>query len=49
MLVDASKEWKANAIFVGMHSQQSHLLGCVASAVAARASCSVEVVLKAID
>jgi nucleotide-binding universal stress UspA family protein len=49
MLVDASKEWKANAIFVGMHSQQSHLLGCVASAVAARASCSVEVVLKATD
>ena len=44
MLVDESKEWNADALFVGMNSRQSHSLGCVASAVAARAHCSVEVI-----
>lgn len=49
MLVNESKEWKADAVFVGKNSRQSDLLGCVASAVAARASCSVEVVSKTAD
>ena len=44
MLVNESKEWNADTVFVGMNSRQSHLLGCVASAVAARAPCSVEVI-----
>ena len=46
MLVNGSNEWKADAVFVGMNSRQSHSLGCVAAAVAARASCSVEVISK---
>ena len=49
MLVNESKEWKADAVFVGMNSQQSDRLGCVASAVAARSSCSVEVISKTIN
>lgn len=49
MLVNESKEWKADAVFVGKNSRQSVLLGCVASAVAARASCSVEVISKTTD
>jgi nucleotide-binding universal stress UspA family protein len=44
MLVNELKEWNADTVFVGMNSRQSHLLGCVASAVAARAHCSVEVI-----
>lgn len=44
MLVDKSKEWKADTIFIGRNSRRSHSLGCVASAVAARSSCSVEVI-----
>jgi len=43
-LVNELKEWNADTVFVGMNSRQSHLLGCVASAVAARAPCSVEVI-----
>lgn len=46
MLVNESKKWNADAVFVGMNSRQSRSLGCVASAVAARASCSVEVISK---
>lgn len=44
ILVNASHEWRADTIFVGMNSRRSHWLGCVASAVASRASCSVEVI-----
>ena len=44
MLVNGSKEWKADTVFVGQKSRRSNLLGCVASAVAARAPCSVEVI-----
>jgi nucleotide-binding universal stress UspA family protein len=49
MLVNKSNEWNADTVFVGMNSRQSHLLGCVASAVAARSSCSVEVISKTVD
>ena len=49
MLVNESKEWEADTVFVGMNSRQSNLLGCVALAVAARSSCSVEVVSKTSD
>lgn len=45
-LVSESNEWKADTIFIGTNSGQSHSLGCVASAVAGRASCSVEVIQK---
>jgi len=44
MLVHTANEWKADTIFVGKNSRRSNLLGCVASAVAQRASCSVEVI-----
>ncbi len=44
ILVNESHEWKADAIFVGMNSRRSHWLGCVASAVASRSSCSVEII-----
>lgn len=46
MLVNESNEWKADTILIGTNSGQSYSLGCVASAVAARASCSVEVIQK---
>ena len=49
MLVNESQAWKADAVFLGMNSRQSDLLGCVASAVAARSSCSVEVISKTTD
>ena len=49
MLLNESMKWKADTLFVGMNSQQSNLLGCVASAVAARASCSVEVISRTIE
>jgi nucleotide-binding universal stress UspA family protein len=44
MLARGANEWKADTIFVGKSSRQSNLLGCVASAVAQRASCSIEVI-----
>ena len=44
VLVNETKEWNADTIFIGANSGQSHPLGCVASAVSARASCSVEVI-----
>jgi nucleotide-binding universal stress UspA family protein len=46
-LVDAAREWKASSIFVGsrgLSGIERFLIGSVSSAVAARASCSVEVV-----
>lgn len=43
-----AQEWEADSIFVGAHSrefqQEFYSIGCVASAVASRANCSVEVV-----
>jgi nucleotide-binding universal stress UspA family protein len=46
MLAKMSREWKADVVFVGMNSRQSNSLGSVASAVAARAPCSVEIISK---
>ena len=46
MLLNESMKWKADTLFVGMNSQQSSSLGCVASAVAGRARCTVEVISK---
>jgi nucleotide-binding universal stress UspA family protein len=46
-IVDAAREWKASSIFVGsrgLSGIERFLIGSVSSAVAARASCSVEVV-----
>ncbi|MBK8302712.1 MAG: universal stress protein [Pyrinomonadaceae bacterium] len=43
-----AQEWEADSIFLGAHSrefqQEFYSIGCVASAVASRANCSVEVV-----
>ena len=48
ILVSEAEKWEADSIFVGANSLQSQpefgSLGCVASAIAARTSCSVEVV-----
>ncbi len=48
VLVQEAEKWQADSIFVGAKSFQSQFqfptLGCVSSAVASRASCSVEVV-----
>jgi len=43
-LATESDKWKSDTIFIGANSNQtpSHSLGCVASAVATRASCTVE-------
>ena len=49
MLANGSTEWKADTVFVGMNSRRSNLLGCVASAVAARSPCSVEVIPRSND
>ncbi|MEP7147717.1 MAG: universal stress protein [Acidobacteriota bacterium] len=46
MLVNETNEWKADTIFIGKNSQRSNSLGCVASAVASRASCTVETIIK---
>lgn len=48
MLVNETKEWKTDMIFIGANSRltPTHSLGCVASAVAARADCTVEVIRK---
>lgn len=47
-IVEYAKSWNADAIFVGSHCSdkiiEHYLLGSVATAVAAQASCSVEVV-----
>lgn len=44
-----SKKWKSDTIFIGANSRQiqSQSLGCVASAIAARAFCSVEIISNA--
>ena len=43
-----AQEWDADSIFVGAHSRQPqhefYSIGCVASAIASRADCSVEIV-----
>ncbi len=48
VLVQEAEKWRADSIFVGANSFKSQsqfpALGCVSSSVAARASCSVEVV-----
>ncbi len=48
VLVQEAEKWQADSIFVGANSFQSQFqvpsLGCVSSAIASRASCSVEVV-----
>jgi nucleotide-binding universal stress UspA family protein len=47
VLLDAAREWGADAIFVGAQGHrflERVLLGSVSAAVAARAHCSVEVV-----
>lgn len=48
MLVNETKTWKADMTFIGANSRltPNHSLGCVASAVATRADCSVEVIRK---
>lgn len=46
MLVSETKEWKADTIFIGVNSGESHHLGCVASRVSAQVTCSVEVITK---
>ena len=50
MLISEAEKWSANSIFIGSNSlpfePESYSLGCVASAIAALASCSVEVVRK---
>ncbi len=46
MLTKETKAWNADTIFIGANSGQSHSLGCVASAVASSASCTVEVITK---
>lgn len=49
MLVAECKKWKSNMIFVGANSGRSgsQSLGCVASAVASRAFCTVETIRRA--
>lgn len=45
VLVNETKEWKADTIFIGKNTHRTHFsLGCVASAVANRASCTVETI-----
>ncbi len=48
VLASEADEWSADAVFIGSNSlssqPESYSLGCVASAIASRASCSVEVV-----
>ena len=48
ILVREAEKWDADSVFIGANSLQFqpelYSLGCVASAIAARASCSVEVV-----
>ena len=48
ILVREAKNWEADSVFIGANSLQFqpefYSLGCVASAIAARSSCSVEVV-----
>lgn len=43
-----AQAWDADSIFIGAHSrefqQEFYSIGCVASAIASRADCSVEVV-----
>ncbi len=46
VLVNEAREWKADTLFIGANSEQSNFLGGVASEVAARASCTVEVLTK---
>jgi len=46
VLLAVSKKWKSDTIFIGANSRQiqSRSLGCVASAIAAHAICSVEII-----
>jgi nucleotide-binding universal stress UspA family protein len=47
VLLDHAKDWPADTIFVGaqgMRALERFFLGSVSSAIASRASCSVEVV-----
>ncbi len=48
VLAQEAEVWQADSIFVGANSFQAHFqphdLGCVSSAIAARAACSVEVI-----
>lgn len=52
VLADEARAWPADAIFVGPHNSANSfarfLIGSVSAAVAARASCSVEVVRRAV-
>ncbi|MFX4689754.1 universal stress protein, partial [Acinetobacter baumannii] len=48
-LIEEAEKWQADSIFVGargLRGRERSLLGSVASAVASRAPCSVEVVRK---
>ncbi len=48
VLINKIKEWEADMIFIGANSDESqnYFLGSVASAVAARAPCTIEVIRK---